>query len=114
MSVPGSNEQFPGSAWTERGFDAITVVAAENQVSSDFDGEAIVLELGKGMYYGLNAVATRVWELIQTSISANEIRDDLLETFEVERVRCETELMALLDDMWSRGLIEVTRRASTS
>jgi hypothetical protein len=42
-----------------------TVVAAKDQVSCDLAGEAVILNLKSGIYYGLNPVAARVWSLIQ-------------------------------------------------
>jgi hypothetical protein len=106
-----ANEPSSGSGWVERGFDAVTIVAADNQISSDCNGEAVILELGKGVYYGLNPVGTCVWELIRDPISATKLRDALLERFDVDQNRCEVELIALLDEMSSRGLIAMTRHA---
>jgi hypothetical protein len=105
-NVPAST-----SEWIARGFDAIIVVASDQQVSSEFDSEAVVLELGKGVYYGLNAVAARVWTLVQEPVAATAIRDALLADYDVEPARCERELIALLDDMASRDLIRISPRA---
>jgi hypothetical protein len=41
-----------------------TVVAVRDQVSSDLGGEVAILDLTGGMYYGLDAVGARVWELV--------------------------------------------------
>jgi hypothetical protein len=97
----------------ERGYDTAIVVATERQVSCDFDGEAVVLELDNGVYYGLNLVAARVWDMIQDPIRATEIRDALLQAFDVQKSRCEQELMALLDELSARRLIKVTHPSTT-
>ena len=65
-----------------------TVVAAEDQVSSDLGGEVAILDLKAGVYYGLDAVGARVWDLVQVSRKVDEIRDALLEEYEVEPERC--------------------------
>ena len=44
--------------------DAI-VKAAKEQVSCDLAGEAVILNLKSGQYFGLNEVGTRIWNLIQ-------------------------------------------------
>ena len=41
-----------------------TVVASPSQVSRTVEGEAVILELGQGTYYGLDPVGTHVWDLI--------------------------------------------------
>jgi hypothetical protein len=84
-----------------------TVVAAKDQVSSDLGGEVAILDLKAGVYYGLDAVGARIWSLIQEPRTVNEIRDILLEEYEVEPERCERDLLVLLQRLAEEGLIEV-------
>jgi hypothetical protein len=91
----------------------MTVVANHDHVSSDLEGEAVILQMTTGMCYALNAVGTRVWNLIQTPVSALEIRDALLTEYEVEAEVCEKELVTLLDELCARGLIQITGIASS-
>jgi hypothetical protein len=84
-----------------------TVVAAKDQVSSDLGGEVAILDLKAGVYYGLDAVGARIWSLIQEPRTVNEIRNILLEEYEVEPERCERDLLVLLQRLANEGLIEV-------
>ena len=84
-----------------------TVVAAKDQVSSDLGGEVAILDLKAGVYYGLDAVGARIWSLIQEPRTVNEIRDILLEEYEVEPEHCERDLLALLRRLADEGLVEV-------
>ena len=84
-----------------------TVVAAKDQVSSDLGGEVAILDLKAGVYYGLDAVGARIWSLIQEPRTVNEIRDILLEEYEVEPERCERDLLVLLQRLADESLIEV-------
>lgn len=74
-------------------------------VSRVLDGEAVLLDLASGKYLGLNAVATRTWELIGADKTLAEIRDALLAEFEVAREVLEQDLIDLLHAMRARGLI---------
>jgi hypothetical protein len=89
-----------------------TVVAAEGQVSSEIGDEVAILDLTAGTYYGLDAVGARVWELVQGPKSVGEIRDILLEEYDVEPARCERDLLALLQRLAQEGLIRVRDEAS--
>lgn len=89
-----------------------TVVAAEGQVYSEIGEEVAILDLKAGTYYGLDAVGARVWELVQGPKSVGEIRDVLLEEYEVEPARCERDLLALLQRLAQEGLIKVRDEAS--
>jgi hypothetical protein len=84
-----------------------TVVAAKDQVSSDLGGEVAILDLKAGVYYGLDAVGARIWSLIQEPRTVNEIRNILLEEYEVEPERCERDLLVLLQRLADERLIEV-------
>ena len=82
-------------------------MAAKDQASSDLGGEVAILDLKAGVYYGLDAVGARIWSLIQEPRTVNEIRDILLEEYEVEPERCERDLLALLRRLADEGLVEV-------
>ncbi len=59
------------------------------------------------VYYGLNPVGTRVWNLVQEPRIVGDIRDTLLDEYEVEAQQCERDLLDLLEKMREQGLIEV-------
>ena len=85
-----------------------TVIAcAPSQVSSTLGDEAAVLDMNRGVYYGLDPVGTRVWKLIQEPRSVAEVRDALLAEYEVEPLRCEQDLLKLLTELRDAGLIEI-------
>jgi len=83
------------------------VVAAPDQVSSDLAGEAVILNLATGMYYGLDEVGARVWSLLQQPCAVGALRDAILAEYDVEPERCEQDLLALLADLESAKLVEV-------
>jgi Coenzyme PQQ synthesis protein D (PqqD) len=83
------------------------VVAAKDQVSCDLAGEAVILHLKSGMYYGLNTVGARIWDLIQAPMTVDALRDTLLQEYNVEPQLCERELLTLLEELAVQGLVEV-------
>lgn len=87
------------------------VVAAEGQVSNDLGGEVAILDLKAGMYYGLDSVGARVWDLIQEPRTVKEIRDTLTSEYEVDPYRCERDLITLLQKLVDEGLAEVSDEA---
>jgi hypothetical protein len=83
------------------------IAVAPEQVSCDLAGEAAILNLKTGVYYGLNPVGSRVWELVQQPRSVGEVRDVLLQEYDVDAAQCEADLMKLLQDLSDNKLIEV-------
>jgi Coenzyme PQQ synthesis protein D (PqqD) len=84
-----------------------TVVAAKDQASSDLGGEVAILDLKGGMYYGLDEVGARIWELIQAPKTVVDIEAILLSEYEVEPERCRHDLIALLQRLAEEELIEI-------
>lgn len=90
------------------------VAAAPEQVSCDLAGEAAILDLKSGIYYGLDAVGARIWELIQQPKAVSEIHQALLEEYEVESERCLSDLLNILQSLSDNKLIEVRENAGNA
>ena len=80
----------------------------QGQISSELGDEAVILNLDSGVYYGLNEVGARVWELIQQPRSFSELLSALLEEYDVSLEACRQDLTAILMDLKSANLVEVS------
>jgi len=113
--MPGGTPTSPeGDALTEMDarLSVLSIVSAtREQVSCALGDEAAILNMKNTVYYGLNPVGARIWSLLQQPRSIRELRDALVEEYEVEAGRCESDLLELLEKMKSEGLIEVRRAA---
>jgi len=107
---PGSEERHPKMD-TPLSVQSVVAVARE-QVSCPLGDEAAILNLKNSVYYGANAAGTRVWNLLQEPKSVLQLRDALLEEYDVETERCERDLLEFLEKMRAEGLIEI--RAATA
>lgn len=83
------------------------VSVAEDQVSCSLGDEAAILNMKAGIYYGLNPVGAQVWKLLQTPRRIAEIQEFLLREYDVEPEHCQSDLLALLEDLLGAGLIVV-------
>ncbi|MGB6067984.1 MAG: PqqD family peptide modification chaperone [Desulfomonilaceae bacterium] len=87
------------------------IVVSNDQVSCDLSGEAAILNLSDGMYYGLNEVGARIWSLLSEPITVGQIRDQIEREYDVDVSRCEKDLIMLLGKLNDAGLIEVKNEA---
>lgn len=83
------------------------IVAAREQISCDLSGEAVILQLQTGVYYGLNPVGARIWELVQQPKTISQIRDALAAEYAVDPQTCERDVRRLVEDMAARKLVEI-------
>jgi coenzyme PQQ synthesis protein D (PqqD) len=84
-----------------------TITAAPGQVSSTVEGEAVILNMETGVYYGLNPVGAWVWDAVQTPRTVSSLIDGLIAEFEVEADQAQQDLTALLEDLAAASLVEV-------
>lgn len=89
-----------------------TVVAVQEQVSSDLAEESVILNLKSGVYYGLNPVGAWIWTQIQHPQTVRSLKEGMLEKYNVEPEICERDLLALLENLVSAELIEVQDEAT--
>lgn len=81
---------------------------AQSQISSELADEAVILNLDSGIYYGLNEVGARIWELIQQPQSLGGLHKFLLEEYDVPAEACKQDLIKILLKLKSANLIEVS------
>ena len=84
-----------------------TVKAVKDQVSCALDGDTVILHLGSGTYYGLNAVGSTIWNFIQEPRTIAKIHDRLLQQYEADAGECERDLLNILDDLSKASLVEI-------
>ena len=93
---------------TDRAVTAESVVVASGaQVSTNVEDETVILDVDGGVYYGLDPVGARIWSLLQEPRTVAEIRDVLLDEYDVEPEPCEEAVQALVADLMRHGLVEV-------
>ena len=83
------------------------VKASNDQVSCELDQEAAILDMKTGVYYGLDPVGARIWELIQQPQTVAEIVAQLLDEYDVDQEQVTTDVIMLLSQLQERELIEI-------
>ena len=76
-------------------------------LEAEVNGEVIALNVDNGTCYGFNPTATRIWALLAEPKSLDEICETLTGEFEVGRDVCEREVVALIRDLETDGLVQV-------
>ena len=84
------------------------VARTDESLSATLDGEAVLLQPEAGMYYGMNEVATLLWERLKEPASVADLRAELLSEFDVEAADADRDLRAFLADLEAAGLAEIS------
>ena len=91
---------------------AAVLVASSQQVSTELSHQGggahtVILGLRDGVYFELNEVGARIWQLLQQPRSLQSVLTTLLDEYDVSAVKCETDLLSLAENMLKRGLLEL-------
>lgn len=68
--------------------------------------ETVILDLASGTYFGLDAIGTQIWGLLEEGRSLREICDAMVASHEVTRERIEIDVLELARALGERHLIE--------
>jgi hypothetical protein len=90
---------YPGSA---------SAVASTGQLSTILGNEVVILGLRDSVYYGLSNVGVRIWELLQTPRTLDDIAAALVAEYDVSLDDARADLQDLLGDLHARGLVAIT------
>ena len=80
---------------------------SDQVLSQEVSGETVLLDLQSEFYFGLDKTGTRIWELLQSGVSIEDLIGTMLDEFEVDRETLEADLNALLGKLLEAGLVSV-------
>jgi hypothetical protein len=86
---------------------ASTFILSKDAIFRDLDGEAVILHLESGTYFGLNAVGTRIWQLIERDGRLTAVLDALRAEYEAPPDVLERDLLELVERLVEARLGEV-------
>lgn len=89
-------------------------VSLESQVRPNDDvlfqelhGEGVLLNLNTGVYFGLDPVGRRVWELLREHKTLGAVLAAMLAEYEVSEQQCSADLLSLVGQMQEHDLVKV-------
>ena len=77
-------------------------------VSRDLEGEAVILNLESGIYFGLDKVGTRIWSLLQEDGSLRRAFDAMQQEYDVAPETLERDILRLVGELRAKGLVTLS------
>lgn len=85
-----------------------TVSKVKGNIVSDMSGEKVMLSVKNGKYYSLGDIGGEIWDLIEGGISVNQLITSIMSTYEVDRAKCEKQVVSFLEHLLDESLIEIS------
>jgi hypothetical protein len=79
----------------------------ESVAFAEIDGEAVLLNVDSGIYFGLDGVGTDIWNLLTQGATEDEIVCRLVEEYDAEAAQVRLDVAALLAALRDNGLVRV-------
>lgn len=83
------------------------VTRHEDMISAEIGGEAVMMSIEKGAYFGLNPIATRIWDLIEQPQSIAGLIAVITEEYDVSEEQCAADVKEFVADMITRGIAQL-------
>lgn len=82
------------------------VKQSPRQVSCNLNEEVAILDLDQAVYFGLEGVGAHIWAELERPRSVAEICRSIADSFDVDRVDFEADVLKFLQQLQEVGLIE--------
>jgi hypothetical protein len=79
-----------------------------DQVSTEIDGEAVILSIDRGNYYGMNKVLTAIWGWLDEPVKVADVCSRLTATYDVSPDVAEADILKILSELSREGLLTVS------
>ncbi|MBU0961786.1 MAG: PqqD family protein [Proteobacteria bacterium] len=80
---------------------------ADGKLSTEIDGETVMMDLNLGVYSSFNSVASHIWKELEEGTAFFPVLESILENFNVDRETAHKELTAFLDELSEKDLIQM-------
>lgn len=74
-------------------------------LSTNIDGEAVLMSVDSGNYFTLNPIGSAIWDLLERPLSLAQLHEELLKKFEGDNDTILEESKAYIQDLATRGLV---------
>jgi len=83
--------------------DAVRI--PEGVIFRELNGEAVILNLDNGTYFGLNSVGMRIWQLCEQHASLREVWKAMEREFDAPGDALQLDLLAFVNELFSKRLL---------
>lgn len=100
-----SAEEIIARDYSENPPDLPRFRAIKEHLFSDLNGEAVVLSLKNGKYYGLNEVGMTIWGIVREGGTLEEIEEAVISEYDVDPETCRREVSGFVNNLVDEGLV---------
>lgn len=78
---------------------------SEEVASEVLDGEAVIINLSNGMYYSIDGVGGRIWELVEIGQSQTDMVRDITARYDVDEDTANADITRFIEELLAENLV---------
>ena len=78
-------------------------------IQSRIGDEIVMLDVESGFYFGLNSVASVIWDMMKEEVGLEFMIPELMKKFDIDRATCELDTLELINQMVEKKIIRVVK-----
>ncbi|MBW1634785.1 MAG: PqqD family protein [Deltaproteobacteria bacterium] len=75
--------------------------------AQEVDEEMVLLDMASENYFGLDAVASDIWQMLRQGKTLQEVQNGLLDIYDVEPEMLKKDFLNFVEELNRRGLIKI-------
>ncbi|PGD05844.1 PqqD family protein [Bacillus wiedmannii] len=83
------------------------IIVKPGTIISEFEGEAVLLNISQGIYYGIDEVGLEIWKLIVEKNSLGVIKTYLVNNYDITKKELSDDTERFIENLYEKGLIEI-------
>ena len=76
-------------------------------LSTSLGDDVVMMDVEQGAYYGLEAVAARIWAMTEQPMSVGSLCDRLVAEYQISPEQCQQEVVAFLGELLTRQIVQI-------
>jgi|RhiMethySRZTD1v2_1073278.scaffolds.fasta_scaffold1054877_3 hypothetical protein len=84
---------------------SLQLLPSEQALESRVGEETVILHLERDIYYGLDQLGTRIWQLLKDGMAPVAISDIVVREYGVTRELIEADMRRFLSDLYAHGIV---------
>jgi hypothetical protein len=90
-------------------FESSTIISrSRDLLATDVDGEIILMSLERGLYYGLDGTARRIWDLLEVPMKFGDLCSVLEEKYIAPRAVIEADIQKFVTEMFDESIVTLS------
>ena len=76
-------------------------------LAANLGDDVVMMDVEQGAYYGLEAVAARVWALTEQPMAVGSLCERLVTEYQISPEQCRQEVLAFLGDLLNHQIVQI-------